>query len=43
MIDFATKLAKRNNINLLRLDTNAKEKKLKKIFEDLGFNLVGIQ
>ncbi len=43
MIDFAVRLAQKNNIKLLRVDTNAREKKLRKIYEGLGFKLVGIQ
>lgn len=41
MINFATRLAKERNIELLRVDTNAKEMKLRKIYENLGFRLVG--
>ena len=43
MIDFATRLAKERNIELLRVDTNAKEMKLRKIYENLGFRLVGVE
>jgi ribosomal protein S18 acetylase RimI-like enzyme len=42
MIDFAKKHAESKGINLLRIDTNAKEIKLRKIYENLGFKLVGI-
>jgi len=41
MIDYATKVAKKRGFNRLRLDTNADEKKLCKIYKDLGFSLVG--
>jgi ribosomal protein S18 acetylase RimI-like enzyme len=41
MLNFAKNLAIKNNVNLLRVDTNAKEVKLRKIYEDLGFELVG--
>ncbi|MBU1326846.1 GNAT family N-acetyltransferase [Patescibacteria group bacterium] len=43
MVDFAEKLAKEKNVKLLRADTNAKEMKLRKIYEDLGFNFVGVE
>lgn len=43
MIDFAAQKAQEHNINLLRVDTNASEMKLRKIYEDLGFTLVGIE
>ena len=42
MIDFAAQKAQSNNVNLLRADTNASEMKLRKIYEELGFDLVGI-
>ena len=41
--DFAEKLAKEKGINLLRVDTNAEEIKLRKIYEDLGFQLVTVE
>ena len=43
MIDFAEKKAKENNINLLRVDTNASEMKLREIYENLGFSLVSVE
>lgn len=43
MIDFAEKKTLENNINLLRVDTNADEMKLRKIYEKLGFSLVLVE
>ena len=43
MIDFAVKKALENNIKLLRADTNANMMKLRKIYKELGFTLVGIE
>jgi len=43
MIDFAEKKSRENNINLLRVDTNASEMKLRKIYEELGFHLVAVE
>lgn len=43
MIDYANNQAKKRGFNRLRLDTNADEKKLCKIYEDLGFTLKGIE
>ncbi len=43
MITFAAKHAKRNNLPLLRLDTNAKEEKLTDMYKKLGFQLMGIE
>lgn len=43
MIDFAKRHAQEKNIKLLRVDTNADEMKLRKIYEDLGFHLVTIE
>ncbi|MEK7451230.1 MAG: GNAT family N-acetyltransferase, partial [Patescibacteria group bacterium] len=43
MIDFAAQKALENNIKLLRVDTNASMMKLRKIYEELGFTLVGIE
>ncbi len=43
LIDFAALQAKKRNLKLLRLDTNADETKLRKIYEDLGFSLVRIE
>lgn len=41
MIDFAAKEAKKRGFMLLRLDTDASKKKLRKLYEDLGFQLMG--
>lgn len=41
MIDFAERLAKKKGVTLLRLDASADKKKLRDIYEDLGFRLVG--
>lgn len=41
MVDFAEELAKKKKIKFLRADTDAKNPKLRKVYEDLGFNLVG--
>lgn len=41
MIDFAQRHAKKNGVPLLRLDANADKKKLRDIYEGLGFRLVG--
>lgn len=43
MVDFSEQLAKDKGAGLLRADTNAKETKLRKIYEDLGFRLVEIE
>jgi GNAT superfamily N-acetyltransferase len=43
MIDFAEKKAKRNNLKILRVDTNAEEMKLRAVYERLGFSLVGVE
>lgn len=43
IVYFAEKLARKNNVALLRADTNAEEMKLRKIYEDLGFKLVAIE
>lgn len=43
MVDFAGKKALEHNIKLLRVDTNADQVKLRKIYEDLGFTLAGIE
>ncbi len=42
MIDFAGELAQTKQVTLLRVDTNADEKKLRGIYEKLGFQLVKI-
>lgn len=41
MVEFATMLAQKEGINFLRVDTDADEDKLRKLYEDLGFCLVG--
>ena len=41
MVNFAANLAKKENCSVLRVDTNASEAKLRKIYESLGFVLVG--
>src|SRR5579872_3234367 len=41
MVDFAEKLARENNCSVVRVDTNAEEIKLRKVYEQLGFTLVG--
>jgi ribosomal protein S18 acetylase RimI-like enzyme len=43
IVDFAQVFAKSKNIEFLRLDTNADEVKLRKVYEDLGFKLMGIE
>jgi len=43
LVDFAAQQAKKRNLKLLRLDTNADETKLRKIYEDLGFSLMGAE
>lgn len=40
MVDYATQKAKERGFKLLRVDTNADEVKLRKIYEGLGFQLV---
>lgn len=42
LVDFAVKKAKKAGISLLRVDTNASEIKLRELYEELGFSLVGI-
>ncbi len=39
LVDFAKQLAGERDIKLLRADTNAKEKKLRAMYEKLGFTL----
>ncbi|HVT01365.1 MAG TPA: GNAT family N-acetyltransferase [Patescibacteria group bacterium] len=41
MINFATKIAREKKIKYLRVDTTFSKKKLRKIYEDLGFSLAG--
>jgi GNAT superfamily N-acetyltransferase len=43
MIDFAASYAKSHSIHVLRLDTNANETKLRRIYENLGFDLVSTE
>ena len=43
LIDFALKEAKRRGFSRLRLDTSANEKKLCRLYENLGFKLMGIE
>jgi len=43
MIDFAAKFAKEKNVSLLRLDTNADEPKLMRIYENLSFEPMGVE
>lgn len=43
IVDFANQQALKRNIKLLRLDTNAHETKLREIYENLGFSLMGIK
>lgn len=42
LMDHAKELAGRNNIKLLRLDTNYDKPKLKKLYEDYGFKNVKV-
>ena len=43
LVEFAEKQAKAKGIHLLRVDTNAKETKLRKIYESLGFALADVE
>ena len=43
IVDFAEKLAKKSGVKLLRADTNAKEMKLRKVYESLGFKLAALE
>lgn len=43
LVDFANQQAKIRQFKLLRLDTNADEGKLCKVYEDLGFKLMAIE
>ena len=43
MINFAVKKAREQNIKFLRVDTNAEEVKLRKIYEKLGFTLMAVE
>lgn len=40
LVDFAQKIAKKEKVEWLRVDTNAEETKLRNIYEQLGFVLV---
>lgn len=42
MSDFAAKKAREQNVSFLRSDTNAQIRKLRKVYEEIGFELVGI-
>ncbi len=42
IISFAEQKAKENGVGFLRVDTNAQETKLRKIYGDLGFKLISI-
>ena len=43
LLDFAKKTAMARGLRLLRLDTNAGEPKLMKVYEDAGFELIHIE
>lgn len=43
LIEVATEFAKEKGFSRLRLDTNAKEKKLMSVYKRLGFHLKGIE
>jgi len=43
VIDFAEQQAINNGVGFLRADTNAREMKLRKIYEKLGFDLISIE
>jgi len=43
LIDFAVKEALKKNLKLLRLDTEANQPKLMKVYKDLGFKLMGVE
>ncbi|NOQ55576.1 MAG: GNAT family N-acetyltransferase [Nanohaloarchaea archaeon] len=43
VMDFAEQKAIENNISFLRADTNAEIMKLRKVYEDVGFELVSIE
>lgn len=43
LLDFAAKHAVALGLHLLRLDTNADEPKLMKVYDGLGFNLVSVE
>lgn len=43
MLDFAAEEARKRDFELLRLDTDANEKKLCELYESLGFKLMGTE
>lgn len=43
LVDFAEEMAKEKRVNFLRVDTNAEELKLRKIYENLGFDLLSVE
>lgn len=43
MVDFAANEARKKGFKLLRLDTNAKEKKLCDLYEGMNFQLMGVE
>ncbi|MCX6823156.1 MAG: GNAT family N-acetyltransferase [candidate division SR1 bacterium] len=43
MVNFAESLAEKEDIPCLRIDTDASESKLRKIYENLGFELVTVK
>ncbi len=43
MFDYAEDLARKNNVKLIRLDTDADIMKLREIYQGLGFELVGVK
>jgi len=43
IVDFAEQQAINKGIRFLRVDTNAQEMKLRKIYENLGFDLISIE
>ena len=42
MLDFAQKEAQKRGFQFLRLDTSAEKKKLRKVYDDLKFSLMGV-
>ncbi|MBN1168872.1 GNAT family N-acetyltransferase [Candidatus Woesebacteria bacterium] len=43
LVEFTTKEALKKNLKLIRLDTDANQPKLMKIYNNLGFKLMGIE
>ncbi|MBI3619598.1 GNAT family N-acetyltransferase [Candidatus Roizmanbacteria bacterium] len=43
MVDFAKQYARSKGIDLLRVDTNGQKLRLRKIYENLGFRLIGVR